>query len=375
MKREWIIGLASVAILGLGFGLMAYFSSLRVDPKKSPTEAPVRFVKAIPVKYEDSGTSLVAFGRVASAQSVSMAAEVAGRLTAGDVPLRAGQRFVAGQVLYRIDDEEARLNLQSLKSDFLNLLATILGEMRFEYAESFDAWEGYFAALDVKKPLPPLPDPKSAKEKTFLSNKKILSQYYTIKGMEYRLTRYRFVAPYSGSIAELKVHEGSIVNSGAAIGRIIRTDRMEAEIAIAASEVRWISVGSSVSLADQTGEAKWSGSVARIADWVDQATQSVIVYVEIAANSSFRKLMEGAYLQAEFSGRQIQKTMEIPRRALVKNNFVYVISDGKLQLEAVTIHKLNSETFHFSGLPEGLPVVIEPLANATENMPVRLSQP
>jgi len=65
--------------------------------------------------------------------------------------------------------------------------------------------------------------------------------------------------------------------------------------------------------------------------------------------------------------------MEIPRKAVINQNQVYVVNDSsRLEITTVQIEKITNQSLFFSGLPAGKQVVNEPLFNAYENMPVSI---
>jgi RND family efflux transporter MFP subunit len=369
-KRKIIILATTVFIIVLGIGIKNFFASKKEEPKKMNIPTSERIVKVKPVTYTENRAGIIAFGRVNSAQSVALVAEVGGKLMQGSIVLKEASRFNKGDIIFKIDDREARYNLQSQKSEFLNNVASTLADIKIDFPEELSKWENFLQQIEITKPLPDLPELKSRKEKTFVSNRKLLNQYYSIKSAEERLAKYAFIAPYNGSIAQLNIEEGSIVNPGASIGRIIRTDEMEAEIPIKAESIKWIEKGMPVKLYSENKTMYWEGKVARISDYVDPNTQSINIYVVVQPNNQ-NKLFEGIYLQAEIESSLLVNTMEIPRKALVNNNQVYVVSNGKLKLKPITIHKVNSNSIIFSGLETGELVVVESLVNVSENMSVK----
>ncbi|MFN4235064.1 MAG: efflux RND transporter periplasmic adaptor subunit [Bacteroidia bacterium] len=357
-------------IIFLGILLKNYFASKKEEPKKMLPSSAERIVKVKPVFYSEIQSGIIAFGRVNTAQSVSLIAEVGGRLLQGTIPLKEATVFNKGDIIYRIDDREARFNLQSQKSEFLNNVASALADIKIDFPDELLKWENFLQQIEINKSLPELPEIKSRKEKTFISNRKLLTQYYTIKSAEERLAKYTFIAPYKGSIAQLNFEEGSIVNPGANIGRIIRTDEMEAEIPVKSENIKWIEIGMPVKLFADNKSMSWDGKIVRISDYVDPNTQSIMVYVKLLPNAQF-KLYEGIYLQAEIEGKKLVNTMEIPRKALVNNNQVYVVESNKLKLKPITIHKVNPNSILFSGLEEGELVVVESIVNMAENTTVK----
>lgn len=358
------IVLASVGVLVF----LSKFKDIKV--KKTEIVSP-KYVSAIPVNYQSSNTTLLAFGKVASAQSINLVAEASGKLVQGNVPLKKASQFATHDIIFSIDNTDSKLTLQAQKSDFMNLVAGAMSDFKIDFPESFPAWDAYWQQLDVNKNLPSLPEPKSKKEKAFVSNRKLLSMYYSIKSAEEKLAKYKFIAPYSGSIAELKVEAGTVVTAGTPIGRIIRTDEMEAEIPVKADLISWIKKGMSVNLYSQDKAMHWQGTIVRISDFVDPSSQSVNVFVTVLPNKQF-SLLEGLYLTAEFKTASLHNVMELPRKALINNDKVFVVENGKLVLKQVNIHKINNETVFFSGLNAGEMVVNESMVNLTEGADVKL---
>ena len=66
--------------------------------------------------------------------------------------------------------------------------------------------------------------------------------------------------------------------------------------------------------------------------------------------------------------------MEMPRNAVFNNNEVFAVVEGKLVKRTIHIHKINETTLLFSGLDEGMELVVEPLVNVLENTPVEITR-
>lgn len=360
-----------VVIIIVAIGIMVFLAKFK-DVKTNKVEVvSAKYVSANPVVYKASNTSFLSYGKVISAQSINLVAEASGKLMPGKVSLKKAIHFSKNDLLFQIDNSDARLTLIAQKSDFMNLISASMAEIKYDYPDSFQSWENYLQQLDVNKSLTILPETKSKKEKAFISNKKILSAYYSIKSAEEKLSKFSFYAPYNGSIADLKVEIGTVVAAGTNIGRIIRTDEMEVEIPVKAEMISWVQKGMSVILSSQDKKSQWNGTVQRISDFIDVNTQSVLVFVKIIPNTS-SQLLEGMYLTADFKTKILQEVMELPRKSLVGNDKVYVFQNGKLVLKTILLHKLTNDTFFFSGLEKDELVVNENLINVVEGAEVKL---
>lgn len=371
MRRNLIIGLIVVVLLGSGFVLMNYFAGKKtLPPERKPLES-INYVKTEKVIYQDIPTEVVAYGRVASSQPVDLIAEVSGKLLPGQVVMKEGEKFKQGQLICRVYDVEARLNLQARKSQFLNLIASILPDIKVDFNENFAAWQQYFEKIDIESELPELPEAMNIKEKTFLATKNILSEYYSIQSLQENLRKYKIYAPYNGSIVTVNSELGSVVNPGANIARIIRTDRLELVIPVEVEDIKWVQQGAEVMIDSEENESEWTGRVIRKADYVDPNTQSINVYIAIN-NVNGSELYDGQYLRAIIPGEQVFSAMEIPRRIMVNEHQLYVLEDSTLKIKDINVHKVNQENIIISGLEEGTQIVVEAPTNAAENMKVQV---
>lgn len=365
-KRQFIILGSALAMLLISVSLMKYLASLKEEPEtKRPPEIK-KYVKTTPVKYEDVPTNIIAFGRVQSAQYLDLLSEVAGRMYEGQVRLKEGARFQKGTLLFYVDDTEASLTLKSQKSNFLRDLAAIMPDLKIDFSSSYPSWERYFNVLDINKELPELPVVQHEKERTFLATKGIFSSYYSIKSAEARLKKYRYYAPFDGSISEVALESGAYISAGTRIGRIIRTGVLELRVAVETRDIAWVQMGTPSEIYSDETQQSWKGEVTRISDFVNQNTQSVDVFVSI--DQGRQKIYDGQFLQAAIPARTIKDGMIIPRSVLYNGNEVFVLEDSLLKRKEVTIHRVMENEAIFSGLSEGEELVIEPLINAHNNM-------
>ena len=375
MNKQKIIVFAVFALILLGgFLLMRQFSGMKELPPERPKTVSSNYVKVNPVDYRELDTEVVAYGRITSSQPLSLIAEVGGRLFRGQVLLKPGVNFRQGQLLGRINDAEVRLTLQSRKSEFLNLIASSLPDFKIDFEEAYPTWQTYFESIEIDQTLPELPEVDSNKLKTFLATKNILRDYYSIKSAEENLRKYYFYAPYDGSIATVSLESGTVVNPGATIATIIRTDQLELEIPMEVGNVQWVQEGSTVEITSEDGTRSWPGTVTRIADYVDPSSQSINVYVSVEAGPD-SGLYDGLYLRAIIPGSRLESAMEIPRRVLVNDDEVFVVEQGVLKTRRVNVQKVNQDQVLISpvasnGLNQGDSLVVEAPSNAIENMRV-----
>ncbi len=369
MSRKLTIIVFVLFLLGGSAAISYFFLGLKESPSKKAITERKRFVKAIPVDYSVVRSEIIVSGRLLSSQSFDLAAEVQGKILEGAVPLKKGQTFVKNQVLFSIYNKDIVQSLHAKKSRFLTSLANSLPDFRMDFPERFEVWSEFFNQLDIKKTLPPLPEISDRQEKIFLASRNILSDYYSIIGDEIHLEKYEVRAPFQGSFTEVYLEVGAVANPGSRIAAIIRTDAYELEVPVDVQNIDAVSIGENVVVSNENATAKWDAKIVRIGNFIDVATQSVPVFVTVEQNAAF-PLYEGQYLKAFFPGKSLDESMEIPRKAVFNHDEVFVVEDGRLTKKTIQVLQVNDETVIFSGLQEGVFVVVEPMVSASEGIAV-----
>jgi multidrug efflux pump subunit AcrA (membrane-fusion protein) len=151
---------------------------------------------------------------------------------------------------------------------------------------------------------------------------------------------------------------------GTAVAIAMRTDVVEVEVAVDSDYATFIEIGDKAVL---RGEFIWKGTVVRKSDFINEQTQSAVVYVEINEGTLPQP---GQYLEATFTGKKIEGVMEIPRRAVFNFDEVYVIDDGRLKTHKINVIKRNEGTLFFNGLEDGAVLVVQPLVGVSEGSKV-----
>ena len=351
------------------------FSNFLADQKELPPQRPrpvVRnYVKVRPVSYSKMPVEIEAFGRLNSLQQINLIPEVGGKLLRGQVALKEGAVFRKGQILIRIDDAEEILTLQSRKSNFLSLLASILPDIKIDFSDSFDQWQSYFDAIDLNRPLPEIPVETESKIKTYLASKGVLTDYYAVKSLEETLKRHTIYAPYTGTVQSVNLEVGSVVSPGAVIATIIRTDQLELKVPIQKQDMEFVSIGETVKVIQEETAKSWLGKIVRRAPFIDPNNQSLNVY--IAVNNTYGDLFDGLYLKAAIAGKYIEEGMLIERNVIRNKNEVFVVAaDSLLQTKKINIAKITENDAIIHGLDPGELLVVDAPSNASNNMVVEV---
>ncbi len=374
MENKKLKTVIAIAVL-IGLALLA--SSILAgfkEEKKQPARKPQ--IKTVTVKKVENKTILSSIngsGRVSSLETFDLVSEVSGKIMKGNILFKKGQSFKKGDLLVKIYDEEAKLALYAKKSRFLNSVANILPDYKIDYPDRFDTLQKFFNSINIRKSLPPLPEPATPKEKIFMASRNILNDYYSIKSDEIKLKKHHIRAPFSGSFTSVSREVGSIANMGTNLARIIRTDILEIEVPVPAEQAVLLSKGSSAIISSSKDRHKISGTVTRISSFVVPETHSIAIFVSIDAENR-KDIYQGQYYNVSFPGIEFDHAIKIPRSALVNSKQVFIVEKGKLKLKEIIVVKRDSEEAIITGLTNGTLVVSQALINPKENTPVKVME-
>ena len=213
-KRKLVIS-AILTILILALGMIAFRS---LGSKKAPVKKNFAQTKALRVvevsqfSSDNADNNIVIDGRLNSYKTVNLASKVTGQLASSVKAFKKGTYYEKGELLFDIDQREARYNLYALRSNLLNQITQIMPDLKLDYPQAFQNWKNYLDAFNVESSVKALPTITNEQEKYFVASKNIYNTYYSIKSSEARLSDYQIYAPFSGIVTEANVFELSLIH-------------------------------------------------------------------------------------------------------------------------------------------------------------------
>lgn len=366
--RKIIIALIAIAILILGFLLMRGLMSLKKLPQRRKPPKAKRFVSVSEVQYASVENIITEHGRIQASDQIELIAEGQGRVQKGDVALKIGANFKKGQILYQIDDTQTRLSLKASKSTFMTKLASVLAELKIDNPDRYEIWYKYAQSIDYDKQLPNLPEFENDKEKMFFASRGITADYYKILVSEDRLSKYKYIAPFDGSFANVYTTVGANANIGTRIAKIISTAYFEMMLPLSEKDIKWLKTGMKASIISENADT-FSGKILRIGEVIDPNTQSISITIGIPGREN---IYDGQYMKAEIIAKDIKNAMVLPRKALFDGNLAWAVVDGKIQEIELDIVRTTEMDGIIRGPKPGTMIVDEPITNAVSGMEVNI---
>ena len=361
-----------LTILGVLLIIASFFFAYKlIESKNKVKPVPQKVVKTVFVDTVKNSTIPIvipANGNLTAKRRVELYAEVQGIFTPGTTLFKAGQTYRQGQTLIRIDASEYYASVQSAKSNLYNSIAAIMADLRLDFPEVFPKWQAYLNGFDLNKTTPKLPSMSSEKENYFITGRGIVSNYYNVKNLEQRLSKYTISAPFDGILTEALVTEGSLIRSGQKLGEFIDPSVYEMEVAISKSFANLLKVGEKVELNNLDGTEAFTGIVSRVNGSIDATTQTITVFIEVKSEL----LKEGMYLEARLDAKQEENAIEINRNLLLDTNQIFVVRDGVLDVVDVKPVYFSDTKVVLKDVPNGAIILSRSVPGAYAGMLVKI---
>lgn len=343
-----------LSILGVLLIIAAIFiSKSLVDNKNKPKPIAAKVIKTVFTDTVNNTTIpivIAANGNLTAKQRVELYSEVQGIFRNGSYLFKPGQNYRKGQTLIRVDAAEYYASVQSSKSNLYNSIAAIMPDLRLDFPDVFQKWQSYLTSFDLNKTTPKLPEISSDKENYFITGRGIITNYYNVKNLEQRLSKYTITAPFNGILTEALATEGSLIRNGQKLGEFINPSVYEMQVAISKSFANILKVGETVSLTNLDKTESYTGKVSRVNGSIDATTQTVTTFIEVEDSN----LKEGMYLEANLNAKSIDNAIEIDRNLLTDNQEIFIIKDSLLDV-------MPAKPIHFSDTK----VVLKDVPNGT----------
>ena len=237
----------------------------------------------------------------------------------------------------RVDDRQKRLELSRSKSDFINAMATMMPDIQQQHPKEWKIWDAYFKRLRVDRPVPTMPVATVDRIKRLLARYDVYQLYYTMRNQEIALEKYRIRAPFEGTVVSADMRVGANVRSGTRLGEILSLQQLDLELQLPASDLPWVNRDGAVTLRSSQFPGQWLGRIDRIGSTVDQATQTVTVYIRLDEGEAPFPLLAGLLFEADLTGIALENAISIDTRNLYGDDMVYLLEDGKLAKRKVTV--------------------------------------
>jgi multidrug efflux pump subunit AcrA (membrane-fusion protein) len=334
-----------VVILAIGILGMSILSSSNKETQKRDIKPPIRTVNTEFLSFGDLNLEITGNGIVESKSILDVVSEVSGKIDFAKNNLKDGTFVKKGEIVVKVDSREIENNLFSLRSDFVNAVASILPDLKVESMNLYDKWFTYFSDINIDKNVPKLPEISNLQEKIKLSSRQIFTKYYAVKNQEILLSKYIIKAPFTGYIKSKGIIENSFVSRGQNLFTVEDVHNLEIAVPLLVDEFNQIQFGTKtkVEITSDNTSRVLDGRLIRKDPILDRNSQSLNVYVAFSNYEMIPDFLSGNYVNVKIDGRLLNNVAAVPRHLVDNDNYVYTIEEGKLAKEKLNIVEVQKE--------------------------------
>jgi len=378
--------LLSVALLGCGVALAAYYLKTGPEAKPKKRQSSPTLVEIMPIKYGTHQLTVNGMGTVFSAKEINLTPGVGGEIIAISDNLVPGGFFVKDETLVTIDPIDYKLAILRLQSEVAkaeNDLQLEMGNQRIARKE-YEILGQEVSAIEKQLMLR---NPQLGITKATLQGVKA-----TLAQAELDLKRTQVHAPFNGVILSRSVNLGTRITESTVLAKLVGTDEFWLKLAIPTDQLKWITFpegdkkGSKVRLflqVKENGGSIRTGRVIRLAADVEERGRMATVYVAIKdplcllpENSEKPKLLLGSFVRAEIEGTELTSVVAINRDHLRENNSIWLMKDDNtLEIRKVNIvAKTQDQVLVGSSIKNGERLIVSSLSSPLAGSTLQLLQ-
>ncbi len=339
-KSTWIKIASTLGIVIIGFLIMSSLGSTEKQSNKHEIPPEVRLVKTESVNFGDLTLEIEGNGVVQSQRTLNYVSEATGVSLFAKNDLKDGTFVRKGETIIKVDSREVENTLFTLRSEFMNGLATVLPDIKVEDVDAYNRWYNYFINLDIHKTTPELPEILSSQEKIKLSGRGVFSKYYAVKNQEILLSKYIIVAPFSGYLNSQGIIEGSFISKGQQLFYLSDAKNVEIAVPLLVDEINLIDFSKTPTVkiySNKNKEEVLRGKIYRKETILNRNSQTLNVYVTFYNKNLNPYFLPGNYISLQISGKKLFDVARIPRYVVDNEQNVFTMEDGKLRKQKVDV--------------------------------------
>lgn len=368
--RKVVVAIVVIAVLLGSAGVAYLLIKTKPEARKRKTEISKLGVKAYEEQVSTYSLDVLYPAKVRAQEEVVLGVEVSGKIEKGDVPLKIGQPFRKGDLLFSINDSDINTKLISAKSELITTLSQILPDINIDFKSEYPKWLSFFDNVSFDKPLPALPKLNSSKEKVYLASKGVISKYYNIDALEILAEKHSIYAPFNGVFTDVTKEVGAIASANSQLGEIASTDNLEVVASLSEEDAGRITVGDKA-LIKARDSKEFYGTISRISSFLEDRTQMVDLYITLYEPT--RAIIAGEMLSVVIPIGDVVDVIKLPFDAVSDGGRIYgVDKENKIYFVDAKVEYIDGEWAYLSGVPNGLLLLQESLLSPIEGVEINV---
>lgn len=297
-----------------------------------------------------------ATGKIEASDQVMVIVERQGYLI--ELLVSEGQQVKTGDVIARLDITDSKFELEKAQI-----------ELRSRMAEFENQKLGYPSIYGVENPDKNLLEEWDDRLK---ASSGALSAEISLREAELNLEKSIIKAPISGTVADLKIKKGSLVNSGDEICEILSTGQLEMKVKVLESDINYIKKNQKAEIYPVSGGSEeLIGTVSSINPKVDE-NGLVQVTIQLQRQGN---LLSGMNARAVIRAPQ-NDSLVVPKQAVVYRSgrpVVFTIENNQAIWNYVEVGKDNGKEMEvLDGIQADAQVIISNNVQLAHQAPIQI---
>lgn len=346
MWKQWLVAL--VLIAGTAGGAWVYQNMAPDDADNGSQQTSARPVSVTQPQYQPVRDEVRVVATLQAPDSVAVTTEVSGRVVV--LNLQPGQRVEQGDLLVRLDDRQARADLQVIEAQLADARRQLDRALRLRSNNSISQSQvdELRTALDVA-----------------------IAQR---EAARVRLNNHRIEAPFAGVVGLSDVTQGAYLQSGTSLATLDATDQMELHFSVPERFIGKVRVGQTVLSQSPAfpGEI-FEGELTELDSRINELSRSLPVRATIDNRDG--RLRPGQFMSAALTLQQ-REGLVIPEQALlIRGDEKYVfVAEGEQarRLSVETGARMPGWVEIAGGLDTGARVIITGQDRLSSGNPIRV---
>ena len=351
--------LLPILILGVAFMGARHIMANKSKAKRGPSARPnVMTVAAKRLQSGDYTVRVTSHGMVRPRTQSTLIPQVSGKIITVSPDFRDGGFFDADETLLVLDPRDYQTAVKVAQAD-LSRARLEQVEEQARGGQALRDWQrlglsGKADELMLRKP------------QLGVAKAAVVSATARLEQAQLNLERTRITAPYAGRVLSKGVDVGQVVSPGTVLATIFAVDYVEIRLPLSNRQLEYVRIPEryrddhkGVARDGHKGVAevpppvtvvaaigrhryRWRGRIVRAEGAIDAGSRQLFVVTQVddpygRGSSGNPPLKIGQFVTAEIEGITLHRVFVIPRETLYQDGQVFVVKDGRLKRQSVTV--------------------------------------
>ncbi len=358
-----------IIIVLVVIGLLFVMRLFREEPKSQPREETGFLVETAQIKPESLTIRVNSQGLLIPKRSISLVAEVSGRVVSVSDSFVVGGQFKQGDVLLQIEPDDYEVAVARAEANLASARASLdLEQAKADQAEK--DWQSFGKKSKPSDLLLNIPQLKGAQAAVDAAKA-------DLKKAQRDLSKTTIKAPFNGTVLAKQVDIGQFINMSGQLGRLAGTQTAEIRLPLTTYNLDQLQLDNEsrlplpVSLSLIDGPDVGSAELVRLEPEKD--AQTLVTYGVVEVENPFELgLRFNTFVNATITGPTYNDVYPVPSQWVLPKERLPLYRNDRLHIQPVSVIYQTDQTDYISqGLTRDDQIITTPIQFPEQGLPLR----